>query len=413
MKRYVSKFVINSCIFFPIATSLVFLCLFITYSTVTGKQEKAVIWFTIHFITIVLLWASYIFSDAMPAEKSVKIVHILFRNGMRYPIKSYKNDPYKEIKWPDGHGSLTKEGKRASYQLGTILRKRYKRFFNEDSMTGMMLARSSDYDRCLMSAGAFLAGFFPPTKKLLWNPSIKWTPVPIFSTPLDLDNLILQLRPCSAYERELHVTLNSQEMQEEINNTKDVYDYINKMSGENLKNPIDMYRFYVMLNVQSELGLHLPLWTKSVFPKQMKDIAKTGAETATMTPIMKRLTGGQLLKEIIDLTRAEQDHTLKPEREFYIYSGHDFTIVNLMNTLNVYSGENRVLPEFGAAFIVEGHRVDDRIEIRLFYFKDYATRNPIELSIPKCPKRCYLDDFNKLYKDVLPRESRDIECRKL
>lgn len=49
---------------------------------------------------------------------------------------------------------------------------------------------SSDYDRSLMSAGCFLAGFYPPTEVEMWNEeNLKWQPIPIHSTPLHQDNV--------------------------------------------------------------------------------------------------------------------------------------------------------------------------------------------------------------------------------
>lgn len=56
--------------------------------------------------------------------------------------------------------------------------------------------QSSGYDRTLMSAGAFLAGFYPLNQSNSWNKdNITWQPIPIHSAPLEYDNVrkILQV----------------------------------------------------------------------------------------------------------------------------------------------------------------------------------------------------------------------------
>lgn len=49
---------------------------------------------------------------------------------------------------------------------------------------------SSDYDRTLMSASCFLAGFYPPTESEQWNnEGLQWQPIPVHSIPLQHDNV--------------------------------------------------------------------------------------------------------------------------------------------------------------------------------------------------------------------------------
>lgn len=51
---------------------------------------------------------------------------------------------------------------------------------------------------------------------------------------------------------------------------------------------------------------------------------------------MKKLQAGFLIKEMLDHFKSKISSTLKPDRSLWMYSGHDLTIVNVLNALNVY-----------------------------------------------------------------------------
>lgn len=51
---------------------------------------------------------------------------------------------------------------------------------------------------------------------------------------------------------------------------------------------------------------------------------------------MARLRGGFLLKDILEKFENKTKSTLSPDRTFFMYSGHDTTVVNILNTLNLF-----------------------------------------------------------------------------
>lgn len=77
----------------------------------------------------------------------------------------------------------------------------------------------------------------------------------------------------------------------------------------------------------------LPSWASEVFDG-LKEIAKFYFVSKTATPQMGRLKGGFLIKQILD------DFYKKPKSKdrhrFIMYSAHDDTIVNVLNTLGLY-----------------------------------------------------------------------------
>lgn len=75
------------------------------------------------------------------------------------------------------------------YNLGEFLRKRYRDLLGDVYSPDHLLVRSSYSDRCLMSAGALLAGLKPPAASEVWLPELNWQPIPVHSTPRSLDQV--------------------------------------------------------------------------------------------------------------------------------------------------------------------------------------------------------------------------------
>ena len=52
-----------------------------------------------------------------------------------------------------------------------------------------MYVRSTDVNRCLMSAQSVLASLFPPEGVQKWNDSLDWQPVPVHTVPECCDHV--------------------------------------------------------------------------------------------------------------------------------------------------------------------------------------------------------------------------------
>lgn len=77
------------------------------------------------------------------------------------------------------------------YNLGKWLHEEYEGFIDNPYQTTTTLIRSSDAERCIMSAQALLAGLYPPSEQDIFVPDLKWLPVPIHSIPRELDTVII------------------------------------------------------------------------------------------------------------------------------------------------------------------------------------------------------------------------------
>lgn len=82
----------------------------------------------------------------------------------------------------------------------------------------------------------------------------------------------------------------------------------------------------------------LPEWAEKVMEPNgpMEYIAKFDYKTYADTPQLARLKSGFLFKEIMEHFLQKANSTLTPNRSLWLYSGHDITILNLLNGLGMF-----------------------------------------------------------------------------
>lgn len=86
----------------------------------------------------------------------------------------------------------------------------------------------------------------------------------------------------------------------------------------------------------------LPEWAKEVFYPgcDLEKLVYNYFKRITQTKELTRLKSGFLLREIMDRFLAKANSTLIPDYKLYIYSAHDFTIVNVLNVFGLYVGNS-------------------------------------------------------------------------
>lgn len=84
-----------------------------------------------------------------------------------------------------------------------------------------------------------------------------------------------------------------------------------------------------------DLISRLPSWASKSM-KTLEHIAKVAASTHAATPGTARLKFGFLLKEMLGHFSRKLNATLQPDRLFWLYSGHDLTILNVLNGLGIH-----------------------------------------------------------------------------
>lgn len=70
-------------------------------------------------------------------------------------------------------------------------------------------------------------------------------------------------------------------------------------------------------------------------------MANRSFQIATNTPKLARLKTGFLIREILDRFKNKIESQLDPDRTLWIYSAHDTTVANVLNSLSLFEVTTR------------------------------------------------------------------------
>jgi len=331
-------------------------------------------------------------------------VSLLYRHGDRSIIESsYPNDPYKnESYWPMGFGQLTNQGKERHYLFGKWLRNRYCDFLPMKYSNSDIFIRSTSVDRALMSAAMNLAGLYAPHEDQQWNNNLGklWQPIPIHSIPRHLDTSLSFGNNCYRFKKEFNNLIHLPEIIRFNDDHQDLYNYIKQHSGMNLTDYIfDTSSLYDTLLVETQFNYSLPNWTNTIFPDKLKEVSELSFLLPSYNPILKKLSSGVLLNEIVNHMKLKQSNKMKPDIKLWIYSAHDTNVANLLNSLNVF---NYILPPYTASVFLELRKNTNDSYVVTVSYRNTSDHAPYLLHVPGCDSvACDLDQFIDIVKPIL------------
>lgn len=94
---------------------------------------------------------------------------------------------------------------------------------------------------------------------------------------------------------------------------------------------------YAFLAHKTNIIYRLPDWTRTVFPGgDFLWLAANSFKFETQTKAMARLKMGFLIKEIFHRFDNKSKSILDPNRSIWIYSVHDTTIAQFLNSLGLF-----------------------------------------------------------------------------
>lgn len=129
-----------------------------------------------------------------------------------------------------------KFGKQQQFELGQYMRDRYSSLLNVTHPEHDIYVQSSDIDRTIMSAEAFLTGMYGVEKSTnIWDTHLPWQPIPVHTTPVDYDHLIIAYRKCEAYTKSFDEFMESPKIKEFEQKHKDLYEYLSLHSGDQIQ----------------------------------------------------------------------------------------------------------------------------------------------------------------------------------
>eukprot|EP00794_Sanderia_malayensis_P012890 gene12890-14216_t len=357
-------------------------------------------------ISISLQVALLLFVNALlkatDAAKVLKMAHVLYRHGDRTPVSTFPTDKYQESFWPDGFGRLTQRGMRMEYELGKFFRKRYvedTKLVNSFYLHKEVYCRSSDQERCLMSAESQLAALYPPKGWQVWNKNISWQPVPVHTVPGNKDQV---LRPwdanCPRLKTLIEMKRKSPEYVKISQEKKALLDYVSKNSGLTVT-VANLWKVSDALYVEKCHNLKLPDWVTNDTWNELEYMSSwTWKNLFTGNDEFSRLSGGSLIKWIttrMDAIRKKTSGTFK----LNIYSAHDTTIAALLGSLGIFN--QPTIPYASSPIIELYENTPGQFTVEMYY-RNTTARAPYPLRLPGCDFSCPLDKFISLLKNRVP-----------
>ncbi|KAK6192448.1 hypothetical protein SNE40_003913 [Patella caerulea] len=331
----------------------------------------------------------------------------MYRHGDRSPVKIFKTDPNQADSWFQGEGYLTELGMNQHYILGQYLRDRYDGFLNKSYLLSEFSIRSSNIDRCLMSAYCNLAGLYPPTGRQVWNNTLLWQPIPVHTIPEPLDNMLAIDKPCPKYDQLYKKSLKSPEVVKEETDNKEFYKFLSEKSGVPHETIDKVWSIGDTLYCEKVHNKTWPSWVNDTIYNKLRDLETWGFDLLYKGPIESRLKGGPVLKDMIE--NMKQKIAGKSTKKMMVYVAHDTTITALLSAMGVF---NQLAPQYTATVMMDLHQENNKYYVQVSYKNDTWPEpvNVMTLTLPGCEEKCPFNKFIELTKDKIPGDW-DEECK--
>lgn len=208
---------------------------------------------------------------------------------------------------------------------------------------------------------------------------------------------------CPRYHEAVEEVLASSEVKKVIDENKQLFDELTKLTGMPIKTPDDIQSLYGTLRAETEFGLKLPAWTKDYYPDKLTNLTDLSYIYNINTDELKQIKAGPFVKRITTEFQQKIDGTLKPkELQISLYTGHDSSIVNVLSALNVWEQQ---FPGYGIMGLFELVRDKKSGEVGVqLYLRTSSTSGAIPLTIPGCEHFCPLDRFVEFANKVIPND---------
>ncbi|KAK9871072.1 hypothetical protein WA026_011353 [Henosepilachna vigintioctopunctata] len=286
------------------------------------------------------------------SEDDLVAVTALIRHGARIPEELYPTDPYQNYSFPFVLGDLTNSGVNQMYTVGKWLRNRYKTFLSREYDPEEIYCQSVDYDRCLMSGSATLAGLYPPISNEVWNSRLRWQPIPIHTSPAGQD-IVVNMNTCPKIPAESAVIRSTQIYQDIMSKHGAFFDFISNKSGESI-NFSNMYPLFDTLFSEMKINLPLPEWAQKILP-QMSSLIVEYTKMDSYNQVERQIQVGPMLERIVQqfdkaINGKNFGNTRTIFRKFMAYFATEWILYDMTYALGLPPIN---IPDFGAFYLFE------------------------------------------------------------
>lgn len=261
-----------------------------------------------------------------------------------------------------------------------------------------------------MSAEASLAGLYPPQPAQRWDSDLSWQPIPVHTMPEKEDYLIAMKKSCPKYDVLKDKLLKSKEFVDLNYKFRNLMNYVSKHSGSTIDSFEKLEYIYNTLFIESINNFSLPNWTRTVFPDQLRPPASLSFAIACYTKDMARLKTGPFFNEILEHISNVTDSLSKKDhgyRKMWLYSGHDTTIANILQSLDIFEFHN---PPYSSTILFELRSGNPQGYFVNIYYKN--STQPQAMTLKGCSFDCPLNEFIKLLSPIaVSHEEWKKECK--
>lgn len=180
-------------------------------------------------------------------------------------------------------------------------------------------------------------------------------------------------------------------------------------------------------------NLSIPNWAEEIFASETNTTFINGLlRFLTITPEMKRLAGGPILKEILTNMKNKANVTGIPEsKSFSLYSLHGANLINVLNTLGLFNLPTFPYPDSSILFF-ELHEIENEFFVKVklsvvylyiymriltiflyalqLFYRNGITNALTQLNLPNCTNPCTLNEFGTSVQDFIPTNL-NLECQ--
>ncbi|XP_017882380.2 venom acid phosphatase Acph-1-like [Ceratina calcarata] len=316
-------------------------------------------------------------------------------------MELFPNAPRDPLYYELGYGQLTEVGKNRALQLGTLLNTRYHGLLLNDARSnGEVYAYSTDYDRTKMSLQLVLKGLYPTSSKS--------SVVPLHYEPRIVDSVLQGFR-CSKYKDEERKVKKSKAYQTLMTQNSELFKFINRETGLNTStenNPLFVTAgVYNVFASEKSMNISLPTWATEEIQQKIETIVAIEYELESYTPTMKRLFGGNVVKEFIDNMDRKNVKIAGNNTKIFLYSGHE---LNVASFAKVHGFTEPAIPLYSSAIFVEKWRDADQEYVQMYLWTG-VTEELIPYKIPYCGTKCPYDTYKSLVQEYIPTKL-ELDC---
>lgn len=338
---------------------------------------------------------------------TLRHLQLFFRHGQRAPTSfltfpSELNAAQIEEHFPYALGEMTFDGIWQEYLLGQSIRQLYGRHLGEDGIyrSNEIGIYSGRDNRTVCSAQLVLAGLFPPQDRQLWNPALRWQPIPVETQPI-LDHVSFGL--FDHCPRESGLLVHSKGFAQLRERNAGQMAELAAKTGVNITN-LEIYQ-KVLDAIVSRANLNpkllpLPSWASA--PEYLAHIQRAKVELHEgFTDLFLAKMGGWHLDQL--LGRMDDAVNGRSAQKTMLYSAHDTNFLAIGRFLGIELIDD-IMPDYASLLAIELHKPENEKEeegsnehfIQMRFRSGLNGTFSPPLHIAKCPSLCRLSKFRAL-----------------